>query len=162
MAKKHDAQLELDEDVPLEKLTETLQRIGWGVLILLLGLALAGLFGSGPLSRAVSRSESGAIQLSYDRFDRRLMDGFLQVLVRSGKTVHFHRSYLEHAEIKGIQPPPAAAQATGDEIAYSFAADLPGPLEVEFRVKLKNKTGIARGSIRAGEEAVSFRQLIFP
>jgi len=162
MAKTHDDQLELDQDIALERLTLTLQRIGWILLIVLLGLAALGLFGSGPLSPTVRSSEGGEVRVSYDRFERRLMDSVLRVRIASGNTIQFHRSYLEHAEIKGIEPPPSGVGSMGEEIAYSFANDSPGPFEVEFEIKLKNKPGVARGSVRAGDEIVPFWQMIFP
>jgi hypothetical protein len=131
-------------------------------LIAFLVLAGAGLFGPGPLSKTTIRSQNGGVLVSYHRFERRLMHSTLHLRLAAGDTFRLHRSYLEYAEIKKVEPPPISVSYIGEDIAYSFDVEHPSALEVAVELKLKNKPGIARGIVQAGEESAAFWQMIFP
>src|SRR5687768_18123879 len=47
-----------------------IQRVGWAALLVFLGAAAAGVFGSGPLSPTEVSSEGGALTVEYQRFVR--------------------------------------------------------------------------------------------
>jgi hypothetical protein len=160
MGKMH-GDLELDQDIPMEKLMLTLQKVGWALVLLGLGLALAGIFGSGPFSRVVKASDNRQLLLTYERFERRLKDTTFRVEAASAESIGLDRRYLEHAEIKHINPPPADVKFSESEIEYSFDHG-PGRLLVDFSFQLKNKPGLARGAVRAGDTTVGFQQIIYP
>ena len=62
--------LELGQDLPFQRRTWLVQRVGWGVVLLLLLAAAAGLLGRGPLSEKTARSADGALGVRYGRFVR--------------------------------------------------------------------------------------------
>lgn len=47
-------ELEIEEDLDFQRRMWRLQQIGWALLVLVVVAALLGLFGKGPLSRAVA------------------------------------------------------------------------------------------------------------
>jgi hypothetical protein len=153
--------LELGEDIQLERRQFVLQRIGWGLMAVFLVLALLGFFGSGPVSRAIARSEGGAITIEYDRFIRRESAAYVRARVREGERIRVDRAYLEYADLERIDPQPLSARSEPSAIEYVFA-DSPRPLSVEFRFFVKNHAGIATGTFGALGETVAVRQLIYP
>src|SRR6185503_10274526 len=62
--------LELNQDLDLQRKTWTVQRIGWGGMALIVVAALAGVFGSGPLTRTEVTDNPQTFRLLYDRFGR--------------------------------------------------------------------------------------------
>src|SRR6185503_14041101 len=61
--------LELEEHVGFQRRDWLAQRIAWVLMVLFVGAAAVGLFGSGPLSRARA-DVPGLMTLEYDRFGR--------------------------------------------------------------------------------------------
>ncbi len=62
--------LEIDQDLTFQRREWRMQRIGRGLLIAVVGAALAGLFGGGPLSSARARTPDGRIDVRFERFLR--------------------------------------------------------------------------------------------
>jgi hypothetical protein len=105
-----------------------IQRIGWALVALFLALAVGGLFGNGPLSRA--HMDQGAGRIDYQRFTRY---GLLtDLVVTPAATAHgitrvaISGDYLEAVRVERITPEPAAVRMTGASIVYEFASASPG------------------------------------
>jgi len=62
--------LDINQDLAFQRRSWSLQRIGWGLIALVLIAALLGLFGHGPLSEATTDDPSLPIRLAYERFGR--------------------------------------------------------------------------------------------
>src|SRR5437763_389442 len=61
--------LEVGQDLDFLRRAWVLQRVGWGVLALLVLAAVLGLVGPGPLCRAVEADSAGLLRLEYERFE---------------------------------------------------------------------------------------------
>lgn len=105
-----------------------IQRIGWVLVALFLALAIAGLFGGGPLSRAHADSSAG--RLDYERFARFGLSTDLVVTPAgsaNGVTrVEISGDYLQAFRVEHVTPEPAAVRIVGPNIIYEFASTTPG------------------------------------
>ena len=105
-----------------------IQRIGWVLVALFLVLAVAGLFGSGPLSRAHADNSAG--RLDYERFTRYGLSTNLAVTPAGsahGVTrVEISGDYLEAFRVEHITPEPVAVRLAGPNLIYEFASAAPG------------------------------------
>jgi hypothetical protein len=113
-----------------------IQRIGWVLIALFLVLAVGGLFGNGPLSRA--HTDDGAGRIDYERFTRYGSSTDLVVTpVASAHGVNrvaISGDYLEAFRIERITPEPAAVRMTGASIVYEFASAAPGA-SISFHIR---------------------------
>jgi hypothetical protein len=104
------------------------QRIGWVLVALFLAVAVAGLFGDGPLSRAHADNSAG--RLDYERFTRFGLSTDLVVTPAAsthGVTrIQIGSDYLAAVRIEHITPEPAAVRLAGPNIIYEFASATPG------------------------------------
>jgi hypothetical protein len=105
-----------------------IQRVGWVLVALFLALAIGGVFGNGPLSRAHLANAAGSVD--YERFTRYGLSTDLVVTpVASAHGVNrvaISADYLEMFRIERITPEPAAVRISGPDIVYEFASASPG------------------------------------
>jgi hypothetical protein len=113
-----------------------IQRIGWWILTLFLVLALAGLFGKGPLSHA--RAEAATGRIEYEHFIRYGTPAEF-VITPSGRAaggtsrVAISSDYLEAFRVERITPEPTSARIAGGHVVYEFATSSPGA-SISFEV----------------------------
>lgn len=112
------ADLDLEEDLALQRREWRWQRAGWIVLFAGVGLALAGVFGDGPLSsaHAVSRAQGdtspAALTADYERFTR--VGNSTRITIRldgappekGDLSLEVERRFYDHARIERITPEP--------------------------------------------------------
>lgn len=142
------------------------QRLGWGVILLLLAAAVAGVFGSGPLSTSQAGEEQGAFRVEYERFWRVKSPTPVRVHLRAPggereARIWIDRAYLSDARIEQMLPQPSKVELSGDRLTFFFAATGSGMLEVVFHLQFE-KPGTVRARFGATGSPVSFRQFIFP
>jgi hypothetical protein len=163
---------ELDGDIehrpaPFNERMWRIERITWALMAALLGLALLGLLGPGPLSERVAGDKSGPIWVEYERFARFEAPTVLVVHVRpepKSQQVHvwLARDYADRLEIEGITPEPASSRITPDGIYYSFdistdSAEAVATFHIRPRV-----AGSLGGEVRASGTRVSLNQFAYP
>jgi hypothetical protein len=101
------------------------QRVGWVFMALLPLLALAGLFGEGPLS-AVRVSNDAIGMLQYERFTRKGADTVVLIEPAARGTpaqtvqVALASDYLEAFKIEQITPEPASTQLANGRVVFEF------------------------------------------
>ena len=115
---------ELDRHLPFQRCEWRAQQIGWIALGLFLGAALAGLFGSGPLSSARASDPGGGLAVNYQRFVRA---GAGQRLLFEIDTpaagpveLRLSRAYLDAIRVEHVLPPPASTTAAGEWTTFVF------------------------------------------
>lgn len=126
--KRRPAQDDFESQLAFHRTEWRIQRIGWVLVALFLALALGGLFGNGPLSRAHADGAAGRIE--YQRFVRYGLSTDL-VVTPAGSAhgvnrVEISAAYLEAFRIEHITPEPAAVRMTGATLVYEFASAAPG------------------------------------
>ena len=138
-----------------------IQRIGWIVLTIFLALAVAGLFGGGPLSHARVGGAAGSIE--YEHFARSGSSTDLVVTPASAGSVHrieIPSGYLEAFRIESITPEPTAVRMAGQRLIYEFAAGAPGS-SISFHIH-PQRLWRQRAVVRIDGAPLEIRQLTYP
>jgi len=139
------------------------QRIGWVLVGLFLACAVAGLFGSGPLSRTHAQGAAGRIE--YERFTRYGLSTDLVVTPVSsahGVTrVAISADYLEAFRVERITPQPLAVRMTGPDIVYEFASATPGA-SISFHIRPQQLWRHSAAVTIDGSAPLLISQLTYP
>jgi hypothetical protein len=161
--------LEIDQDLHFQQKEWRIQRIGWGVMALLIVAALLGLTGSGPLARVTTGDAGAPLQLEYSRFVRLDAPTTFDIEIAgeaiTGDQVELRvdRAYLQDVSVEQIVPEPAEVRSAGDDLIFVFAVDEPGqPVSVTFDLR-HTAFGPRSGQVGlADEKAVAFGQFVLP
>lgn len=161
--------LDIAEDPGFQRKEWTIQRVGWVVMLLIVVLALLGLFGTGPLSSASEEADGGALAVEYQRFVRHDGRSTLSFEVDGSLATDnqielwIAQDYLAEVEVQSVSPEPAETRGAGNRTIFVFTIDDPGaPLEVSFSLKPQEmgrypgKAGVTDGP------TVTFDQISYP
>ncbi len=160
--------LELEHDAAFERRDWRAQRIGWTLLGIIAVLAVAGLFGGGPLSQQVATANG--MEVRYERFVRRNAPSSIEVriapgLVPGGQRVRISidQAYATALDIGSPRPEPVETAAVGNQVVYTFEADASGaPVTLVFPIQ---PDGFGRQRGRIGlvpNPAVTIEQFTYP
>lgn len=133
-------ELELNEDIKFQEREWRIERFGWLGLLAVVGLAMLGLFGNGPISWTTASTDDGVLEVSFERFGRR---GGSQDLVitaaadgaDSGGTwqIELSQGLVDSMRIDSTTPQPDSVEAVSGGIRYTFSqADPVAELEARF------------------------------
>jgi hypothetical protein len=159
--------IEVAQDLNYQRMSWRIQRIAWIVLALVVLAALAGLAGTGPLSRAERTAPDGSLRLEYERFTRMYAPSRLRVhfdarAVRAGEVrIWIARRYLEQAKLEQVVPQPARVEVEDERLTYVFAAGDGAAGAVTFYMQLQS-FGRISGRVGSGPAALEYRQLVYP
>jgi hypothetical protein len=123
--------LEVPKDIRFQRIEWRVQRVGWAFMGVLVAAAVAGAFGSGPLSHARLDSADGNMTVEYQRLARQKSPTELRITVNRGAErgqpleLTFNQAYIEGQEIQSITPEPSGAQAGGGRITFRFQVSAP-------------------------------------
>jgi hypothetical protein len=168
--KKRREGFEIDEDLEFERRSWRLQRVGWGMLSLILLAALLGLFGTGWLDSAVAGQPGSQIWLEYNRFGRLQAESSrLEIHLGPGTAANGKvRVWLNHEYMKGVQvtnltPEPESVEAGPERFTYVFnVPDASQPTLIIFRLE-PDKMGRLNGEVGLeGGASLSFKQFVYP
>jgi len=148
--------LDIDEDARFERRYYRAQRIAWVVMLAIVGLALAGLFGGGPISSYVvqgrgplaldavlprfsrySQSETGTMRISAD-----IPRGATQM------AVSISRGLLDLIGPVRIEPAPGQARQSAAVVTYVFDLDGAGGRVGATITFQPHAAGLAWGIVR--------------
>jgi hypothetical protein len=108
--------------MPFHRRLWVVQRVGWIVALLIIALALGGLFGGGPLSSV--RAGDSALAIEYDRFVRRDSPTELRIDARPSAEnevrIAFTRDYIHEMRVDSILPYPQRSETVGGEVLFVF------------------------------------------
>lgn len=160
---------ELDRDLAFQHRTWLIQRIGWGVIALILFCALLGLFGRGPLSQTTIREPSLPISVTYERFGRYQSASELRVHIDTIPmhdqiaTMWLSKDYVSRMEIQHVVPIPEREEVSATGMMYVFRVATPKE-GIDIFVTVQAQTiGFVTGRIGFDEsQALPFRQWIYP
>ncbi len=157
-------ELELNEDRKFQEGFWRLQRLAWGIFLVLIMLALLGLTGrGGAFARAVA--DSGANSVDYPKVSRfAARDEFnIRIVSETGSAeLGFDQTFHDLYEIESIDPAPI--RATGDSFGVRYELDLAPREEAEIVVRARARR-LAMGQamqLDLDGEPVSVRPLILP
>ncbi|MGQ7958087.1 hypothetical protein ACUTAF_10320 [Pseudomonas sp. SP16.1] len=150
--------------MPLQLWVWRIERAGWYALLLLVMLALLGLFSKGPLSDATVTGSLGHLQVDYQRFARGGATSQLVLTLRETATqaqIFISSELLEGYTIESIQPAPLAG-SNGEQGGLRLAvATEQGAARLSLILRAE---GVGRFDswIGAGGERVELNQFIYP
>jgi hypothetical protein len=161
--------LEISQDLNSQRRSWAVQRFGWVMLALLILAACLGLFGPGPLSRAMAGQQDDPLWAEYHRFWRLKSPMSLRLhlgpqAARSGQArVWLSRSYLEAMSVQHVTPPPQHVEAGSDRLTYVFTLSSPErPTTVTFNIEPETPGSISGQVGLENGQTVSFRHFIYP
>jgi hypothetical protein len=141
----------IDEDMPFQTRTWTVERVGWIFLGVVLLIALTGTFGSGPLS--TQRTGGAAFNVEYERFQRATkLARYVLHLKGAGDEQQvllspvFQRAY----EVADIQPKPSRSTAgpAGLDLRFMSAGELTVVIRAHPRRSGPVNLELASGQVR--------------
>jgi hypothetical protein len=161
--------LEVNQDIKHEELTWRLQRIGWGLMLLLVVAALVGLLGPGPLSAAQAGKRGSPLWVEYNRFERYQSPVLLRVhvgpqAVQQGKIkLYISRQFIENIELERINPEPQSVELGVDTLAYSFdAPNLAASSTISFHFQPNTWGRLPLHIALQGGPRAEFSQFLYP
>src|SRR5688500_4451928 len=120
--------LELNRNETFHRRDWMAQRIGWAVWAAVLGAALAGFAGPGPMSHRRISAPDNSLSISYDRFVRYHSRSTLELILRPKQAtdtlpVHFNQGFIDAVEVHRIEPAPAASFLGKEGLVYFFQVE---------------------------------------
>lgn len=147
--------IEVDEEIRFQRLSWTVQRVGWGLIAATLVAGALGLLGLGPAARHRITID-GTLEVEYYRIARRYAPLELRFSARPVSvdtfTVGLSQELLDRLEIQRIDPEPAATVADSWGTDYQFA--IAAPTRITFHVE-PNRAGGIPGRIRTANGAAA-------
>jgi hypothetical protein len=161
--------LEIATDLKHQRRLWVVERVGWTVMGLLIVAGLAGLFGSGPLSRASAGQPGSALRVEYERFGRYEAPSELKLSIGAEQVqgsmlrVWISRDYLDRVEVERTMPPCDVSQLDVNRVIYVFnLAQTNKPAMITFYVR-PTAYGKTRGNIGiVGGPEVPFSEFVYP
>jgi hypothetical protein len=160
--------LEIDEDLPLQRVQWMVERVLWVVMAGVVLAALLGLLGAGPISLESRSSSDSSIEATYDRFGRLGSSLALDLTLRpqvGGEQVEVAISgdYLEKLRLEGVTPEPAEVRTDGDDLIFAFTvAESAEQVDATFNFTVEGM-GPSGGEIGIPDgEAISIAHFFYP
>ena len=160
--------LEIDQDLDFQHREWRLQQLMWVVVVVLLVLALAGLFGGGPLGRTTVTASDGSLAVDLHRFVRHDGRASLTFEVDGARTSGGHielwlsQDFLANVQIEHVSPPPQSARDDNGRLIYTFEmATGSDTLNATFSYRPQH-IGRLSGEAGSGDISVSLDQVSYP
>lgn len=162
-------ELELHQDLRYQRREWVAQRLAWTVMALVIGAALAGVLGKGPLSNATVAAPDGSLHLEYERFLHYRSPTQLTVSVPGQFTaggevrLWMAEDYLAGIQIDRVYPRPERVEAGEGRHVYIFRVGDPGkPVRLIFKMQADEKLGLSGRLGLVNQGAVAFNQFVYP
>ena len=161
--------LHIVEDMQFQRWSWAIERVAWGSMVLVVLLALAGVFAAGPLSTATISDQASLVKVHYERFARVSAPSVLGIelapgAVTSSAEIEIGRAIARAIQIDRMQPAPSHERAGADgSLILDFEFTEPGrPAFVEIFLT-PNHVGFVEGAIGLrGQPALRFTQFVYP
>jgi hypothetical protein len=152
-------EIDIDEEIRLQKKGWLVQRVGWVLLFALVLLAAFGLFGNGILSKRTV--VTGSIKTQYERFGRHEHETPVKFESTSENItmVSVPQQYLKEFKLSKVVPEPETQTSSNGYINYAFRG------ENNYNVTLyfdPLEFGHASGVIKVNSYNLPFQQFIYP
>ncbi len=160
--------LHINQDLRFQKRMWRIERGGWAAMALLVLSASAGLFGQGPVSRAIVGDPS-SLMVDYERFVRygsplQLRVSLPHINTPDGSlSLKLNREFLNRVRVSSITPHPTAEALLSDGVRYDFTV-APGEGTALVTVHLQPQgMGPLTGEIRRDDGArIALWLFVFP
>jgi hypothetical protein len=143
------------------------ERIGWGVVGLLLTAGMLGLLGPGILSHANQSSASGVLGVQYDQVVRSDAPTELTLTIEKVPTegpvvLQLSRYFLKESKRDAVTPQPLSQSQTESDVVWNFSSPTKGQrFQVTIRYQYDAPGYYASYATVAGDQ-VRFTQFVLP
>jgi hypothetical protein len=152
--------LQLEENLQQHRKGWIIQKIGWGILYLGLIFALAGIFGSGPLSYKTQAHDNCSVEYEqYLRYEGEAEITFKIDDVKDSVSLEIPQRYMEYIDIKSITPLPYGNRTVNGLTTWYFHAS--GQANIHCNVMAK-KPGRITTTIKVNQTPFNIAHQIYP
>lgn len=150
----------------MQKRVWRFERVGWYVLVIIVLLALAGLFGNGPLSDAEVVSQDGRLKVEYQRLSRSGTTDNLFITIqgspRQPVMLELEGSLLREASIETMQPEPQVSMSHGPALLLQLGTSKDGMATLYLTLRSEH-VGSLEGVVRSDSNTeVHFSTFLYP
>ena len=143
-----------------------LERVGWVVFLLIVLLAVLGVFSQGVLSLTTARSADAALTVDYQRFERNSAASEINVRLQGepGEVMQLELTgdLLDKFAIDSIQPEPLSSESFRGGLRLSFRTDQAGDASVYLAVRAAAIGSSLSQFAIAGAAPIAVDQFIYP
>jgi hypothetical protein len=154
----------ISENMRLQDAFWAWERATWTVLVIILLIALTGLFAHGPLSKRTVTD--GPLSLTYERFQRvtALAQFSARISVSHGDEARLTLSpaFAENFQVADIEPRPLRSSAGPDGLELVFQAPAAGELSVTIWAHPRSFGHFDLTAAASPEGRVAFSILVYP
>ncbi|MBF9255515.1 hypothetical protein I2I11_19610 [Pontibacter sp. 172403-2] len=158
-------ELEVEEDIKLDRRMWTLERVGWAAMFLFLVAAVLGFMGKGGL--VVSEENAGGpdtgLAITYDRYLRQDAPSKITVTFHSQRPEHqlrFNKMFIKSARIEQIVPEPSAAGIDSAGITYTFSTKDEGAMVILYFKP--SRAGSLHTVVSDNATTLTLNQFVYP
>lgn len=154
------------EDMTYQLKVWRFERWGWYLLVLLVSLALAGVFSRGMLSSTDARGQDGKLRVEYEMFHRNGSTNTMKISLRGASEATLELDLagelLEGFSIETLQPGPLRTRSSSKGIRLWVQTDIEGQAIVYITLR-GDGLGLFHSEISSpGSSSVKVDQFIFP
>ena len=150
---KRIGELDIDQDMDLQRKDWKFQHAGRFVMLLLVSAALLGAFRTRVAGKGGNRCKGEPLWMEYDRIARHRASSLLKLhlaphVAANGKArLWLKQDYLQSISIETITPEPENVEVEKDGLIYEFVvADPTQPILVVFHIK-PDENGLRSGAV---------------
>ena len=154
-----DSSLELEEALPMQRLFWRLEWVLLAVILVVMALSLAGMFGGGWLAQR--ETVAGDLTVRYERFVRVDLTTILEVEL-SGRELAIDADYFADFALERVVPAPSVQRARDGELVFGFETGGDSPYTVRFYLTPGNPLGTTETVVRADDARVAISHFTFP
>ncbi|WP_435036653.1 hypothetical protein [Pseudomonas neuropathica] len=156
----------IHEDMAYQLKVWRFERVGWYVLVLVVVMALAGVFSRGWLSSREVRSEDGQLRVAYEMFHRNGSTNAMKITLNSTPNaaveLQLAGEMLDGFSIETLQPQPLRSRSSAQGIKLWLQTDRDGRATLYMTLR-GDGLGLFRSHIATpGTPGVKLDQFIFP
>ncbi|AVE03650.1 hypothetical protein FEM54_20975 [Pseudomonas edaphica] len=156
----------LREDMAYQLKVWRFERVGWYVLVLILVMALGGVFSRGLLSSRDVRSDDGKVRVEYEMFHRNGSTNSMKITLierpNSPVELELAGQLLEGFSIETLQPEPLRSRSSSQGMKLWMQTDADGQATLYITLR-GDAVGLFRSQITSsGTRSVRLVQFIFP
>ncbi|KHL70051.1 MULTISPECIES: hypothetical protein [Pseudomonas] len=155
----------VEDDIAFQRKAWKVERVGWACLLVLVVLALLGLFSNGPLSDRRLTTPDGTLQVDDQRFLRQGGRSPLRLALQGepGATLQvvLEAPFLDTHRIEALEPHPLESGSAQGGLRLAVRADRDGRATLHFSLR-PDRTGATHLTIRFGEHRLRLWQFIYP
>jgi hypothetical protein len=133
MTESRDRDYPIEEYMAFQRREWIAERVGWSLQALVAVVALVGLLGYGPLSKASVSDAAHRLSVEFERFQRATVTGRFTFRIASPTeplVLHLGPSFASQFEIDSLQPMPIRSTQSSDGLLLTFAPPPSGDFTV--------------------------------